>query len=264
VSSVRRFRTGTSQSVGEQLSRHLLSRQPWLDLRDFGAAIDGVSDDTAAIQAWMNAAAAQGKVALHPGGMARHGAVNVPHGLQMQGVSSGGFGILVPDAQQSRFAVLAGVNQNVWNGAVGVAHVHFRNVHFDGNKNNNTSGDLFHVDAASTPEEAQWVWSGCFIEAGAGHGIYVGAGRRACKIVEKTTVNYNRLCGIRIDGSDGEIHRCIIGSNLVDGIQVGASVTRIVACDIYGNGTSGDSGTGNGVNVLSTAVSTGTSATASS
>jgi hypothetical protein len=223
-----------------------------LNLKDFGAVIDDSTDDTAAIQAWMNAAATTGKIAFHPGGVARHGALTVPNGLRMEGVHPGGYGVSVPNVQHSRFTAKAGVNTNLWTGAVGVAHVRIANLHFDGNKNNNTSGNMFHLTATGTAEEAQWVWSNCFLEAAAGHGIFIGAGRRGCKIVDKSTINYHGGSGLRIEGSDAEVNRCIIGSNLTHGVEVGASITRVNACDIYGNGTAGNSSTGSGIVVLST------------
>jgi hypothetical protein len=114
--------------------------------------------------------------------------------------------------------------------------VRIEGVHFDGNKNNNSRGDVIHLDDVSTPEEAQWHVRDCFIEAGANHGIYVGNGRR-CVQISDNTINYNRSVGVRLNGSDAHLDRCIIGSNGELGVGVGGTVADIHACDIYNNKT---------------------------
>lgn len=218
---------------------------------DYGVVGDNVTDNTANLQAAMNAAAAAGRILFLPSGAYRTRRLDVPNGLSMQGAASpGGYGITVPDAQHTRLVMIAGANDHLLHGTQGVAHVTLRHLHLDGNKNNNTSGDAIHLDDVGTAEEAQWHIHDCFIESAPGYGVYVGTGRRAAQTTS-STINYHGLSGIRQNGSDGHIRECVIGSNAVDGIQVGNSVTRVTDCDIYGNGTPGNSSTGNGVNVLS-------------
>lgn len=217
----------------------------------FRARGDGEGDDTAAVQAAMDVAAATGRVCFLPAGLYRVRQLVVPHGLILAGAHQGGFGLPVDDRAQTRLGLIAGTNQAMLLGRPGVGHVTITRVHLDGNKNNNRAGDLIHLDDAVVPEEAQWRLRDVFVDAAAGHGVYVGAGRRAVQISD-CTVNYSRRHGILLGGSDGHVQRCIVGSNGGHGIVVAASIARVYDCDIYGNGTPGDAATGNGITVAST------------
>lgn len=209
----------------------------------------GVRDVTATIQAAMNKAVATGtELYIGPGEyLVRQ--LNVPKGLMMRGYSAGGTGIDV--GKHTRFNLKSGTNAHMLKGAVGAAHVRISNIHFDGNKNNNTSGDIIHLDDAGTAEEGQWHIRDCFLDAAAGYGIYVGAGRRAVQISD-SSICYSRLSGIRMNGSDGHIDRCILGTNLEHGIGIGGTVCNVNDCDIYGNGTTADTNTGDGITIFST------------
>lgn len=224
-----------------------------VNVRDepFRARGDGAGDDTAAVQAAMDFAAAAGRVCFLPAGLYRVRQLVVPHGLILAGAHQGGFGTGVPDTAQTRLGLIAGSNTPMLYGPPGVAHVTITRVHLDGNKNNNTAGDLVHLADAAVPEEAQWHLRDCFLDAAAGNGVYVGAGRRAVKVSD-CTVNYSRATGIVLAGSDSHVQRCIVGSNGGHGIRIAASIARVYDCDIYGNGTPGDPATGNGITVAST------------
>jgi hypothetical protein len=61
-----------------------------VNARDHGAVGDGQTDDTAAIQAALNAAATEGPVCLLPGGMYRvDGSLDVPPGVTFKGATDG-------------------------------------------------------------------------------------------------------------------------------------------------------------------------------
>ncbi len=160
--------------------------------------------------------------------------LNVPKGLVMVAATPGGYGVQI--GAHAKIALAAGTNDHLLKGAVGVGHVRITGVHFDGNKNNNARGDIIHIDDTPKPEEAQWHIRDCFIEAGATHGIYVGNGRR-CVQISDSTINYNRAVGVRLNGSDAHLDRCIIGSNGESGVGVGGTVCDVHACDIYNNKT---------------------------
>ena len=224
-----------------------------INVRDepFVARGDGTGDDTIAVQTAMDYAAATGRICFLPAGLYRVRQLVVPHGLILVGAHQGGYGLPLTDAAQTRLGLIAGTNAPMLLGRPGVAHVTISRVHLDGNKNNNTAGALVQLDDAVVPEEAQWRIRDVFVDAAAGDGVYVGAGRRAVQICD-STVNYSRGTGIVMAGSDGHITRCIVGSNGGHGIRVAASITRVYDCDIYGNGTDGDPAAGNGISVSST------------
>jgi hypothetical protein len=217
------------------------------NVKDHGAKGDGSTNDTAAIQATL----ALGGVTFFPPGQYRISSITVPAGAVLRGTNSSGHGIVLPEPNHSTLARIAGTNQHMIVGAQGSAHVRIEYMHLDGNKNNNSSGDGIHLDDVGTAEEAQWRIFNCFIEANPGYGIYIGNGRRCCQLDQAGTF-YSGASGIRMNGSDGSIRRCIIGTNMQDGIQVGAAITRIFENDIYGNGTPGSGTSGNGITVLST------------
>lgn len=214
-----------------------------------GAVGDAATDSTDAIQAAMNKAVAVGARLYVPPGEYLVTQLVAPAGLVMTGQTPSGSGIDV--TKQTRFSLKSGTNAHMLVGTQGSAHVRISNIHFDGNKNNNTSGDIIHLDDVATAEECQWHIRDCFIDAGAGYGIYVGSGRRAVQISDNT-LNYCRLSGARINGSDAHVDRCIVGTNMEHGIGVGGTVCNINDCDIYGNGTDGDTNTGDGISVFST------------
>lgn len=195
-------------------------------------AVEG--DATRALQSAMDSAVSSGLPLVLDPTTYRTRTLNVPNGLVMVAATPGGYG--VPIGAHAKIVLMEGTNDHLLRGAPGVAHVRIDGVHFDGNKNNNERGDIIHLDDAKTPEEAQWHIRDCFIEAGATNGIYVGNGRRAVQISD-TTLNYNRACGARLNGSDAHLDRCILGSNQATGVGVGGTVCNIGECDIYGNRT---------------------------
>lgn len=191
-------------------------------------------DATNALQSAMNSAAVTGRPLILEPVTYTCRSLMVPKGLVMVAHTPGGYGVGI--GPHAKIELASGTNDHLLKGRVGFGHVRITGVHFDGNKNNNDRGDVIHLDDASTPEEAQWHIRDCFIEAGATHGIYVGNGRR-CVQISDSTINYNRSVGVRLNGSDGHIDRCIVGTNGEIGIGVGGTVADIHACDIYNNRT---------------------------
>lgn len=191
-------------------------------------------DATSLMQKAMDDAASKGRPLILDPVTYTCRSLNVPKGLVMVAATSGGYGVQI--GAHAKIALAAGTNDHLLKGAVGVGHVRIYGVHFDGNKNNNDRGDIIHLDDTSKPEEAQWHIRDCFIEAGATHGIYVGNGRR-CVQISDSTINYNRSVGVRLNGSDAHLDRCIIGTNGELGVGVGGTVCDVHACDIYNNRT---------------------------
>ncbi len=196
----------------------------------------GKHDSTKGIQRAIDEASHAGQPLWCPVGLYRVRTLYARNGLVMSGVHPGGYGLDV--AQQTRFGLIAGTNASMFVGPSDTAHVRLNRIHFDGNKNNNKTGNVIDLTAVSNPVEAQWHITDCFIDAAPENGIFVGFGRRAVKISD-CTVNYCGQNGIRINASDAHVDRCIVGSNRVHGIGVGGTVCNIESCDIYGNGEDG-------------------------
>ncbi len=221
-----------------------------LNLREFKSADPkGVNDSTSAIQAAIDQSVSAGVALFVPPGTYMVKKLQAKTGLTMIGHSPSGYGIAYNKA--TTFGLIGGTNDHLLNGAVGVAHVRIERIRFDGNKNNNTSGNIINLVNAGVAEECQWHIRDCFMDAAAGYGIYVGSGRRAVQISD-CTCNYSKLSGIRINGSDAHVDRCILGSNMEHGIGIGGTVCNVNDCDIYGNGTNGDNNTGDGITIYST------------
>ena len=191
------------------------------------------ADATTAVQKAMDSAARSGRPLLLDPITYTCGPLVVPNGLVMVAPSPSGYGASRVEPH-AKIELAAGSNDHLLRGAEDVAHVRLTGVHFDGNKNNNILGDVIHLDDTE-PQEAQWHIRDCVIESGASYGVYVGNGRR-CVQISDSTINYNRLVGVRLNGSDAHIDRCIVGSNGEAGIGVGGTVCDVHACDIYNNG----------------------------
>ncbi len=197
-------------------------------------AVPTSTDATVVLQNAMNTAARLGTPLILDPVTYTVRSLTVPNGLVMVAATPGGYG--VPIGAHTKIELMSGTNDHLLKGGKGVAHVRITGVHFDGNKNNNTRGDVINLADVSTPEEAQWHIRDCFIEAGATNGITVGNGRR-CVQISDSTINYNRAVGVRLNGSDAHLDRCIIGTNGEIGVGVGGTVCDVHACDIYNNRT---------------------------
>ncbi|PWT95921.1 MAG: hypothetical protein C5B53_10580 [Candidatus Melainabacteria bacterium] len=86
---------------------------PTLNVRDFGAVGDGVTDDTAAIQNCINAAQANREGVLFPAGTYLHTGVITANGIGLKGV--GGASILLANNPTSSAVVLTGVSPSIQN-----------------------------------------------------------------------------------------------------------------------------------------------------
>jgi hypothetical protein len=204
------------------------------DVLAFGARGDGTTDDTAAVQAAIDA----GGVTHFPAADYRVGKLTIPTGAVLSGVASGGYGTAGAGGHRSRLVLDDNVDDHLIYGASGAAHVRIADLHLDGNKAGNASGDVIHLADADTPEEAQWHISDCYIEHGANYGLYVGLRRQAVKVT-RSVIYGSGSTGAVLHGSDGELQTVIVGRSGLDGIQCTAWVTRIVGCDVWGSARTG-------------------------
>lgn len=220
----------------------------FVNVKDLGARGDGVTDDTAAVQAAID----QGGVTWFPTGDYSCRTLVMRKASRLAGANSGTYtyanGAYAADylGTASRIVRRAGTNAPLISGPVGAKRVILEDLELDGNSPAQTSGAAHVVllaDASGT-EDTQWVISRCYIHGridpnasswgSAGSNVYIGAGRMACHIVNSVS-NYANVHGLQINGADTVVHGCIVGDNGADGIVIGAWVTTVTACAVYNN-----------------------------
>jgi len=221
-----------------------------------GAKGDNVTDDTAAIQAAIDAAAAAvggsapaGGVVYLPPGKYRVSQLTMRAGTILRGASSGSY----PDNNAipgvSVLERIASTNLDLIAIPDGVNFCRIFDLAIDGNKNNNTSGDGLHLADGAAGQESQIIIERCYFHDSPGSNLYLGHNRRANKVISGV-FNYAGVDGITTSGSDNIIRNCIIGSNARAGICLGTTITQnwaasgspfaaavehVVDNDIYGN-----------------------------
>jgi hypothetical protein len=192
---------------------------------DGGAFTDGVSDSTAAIQAVMNAAAPFGCPVFVPAGITfRASQLTWNSGQIIHGVDPGTYPGEDAIPTVSLLARLAGTNEHLILVPDTINYGAIRFIAIDGNKNNNSSGDGFHIADGAAGQESQIVIERCFFHDNPGSDIYLGYNRRANKVL-KGIFNYAGVDGITNVGSDNLITENIIGSNARAGVCLGTTAT---------------------------------------
>jgi len=101
-----------------------------INLKSFGAVGDGVTDDTAAINAWLAAADATNGTAYAETGVYMHTGFVVPRDVSIEGESRNG----------TIFKMINGVD-SPYNIQIGGPRINLKNFTVDGNRDNNTIGD---------------------------------------------------------------------------------------------------------------------------
>ena len=236
----------------------------------YGAKGDGTTDDTAAIQAAIDAGAKNGAVVFFPAAMYRVSQLLLRCGSILQGVSSGSY----PDNQaisgSSVLARLANTNKDLLLAADGVNYCRIYDLAIDGNDNNNTKGHGLYIADGAAGQESQTIVARCYFHDNPDSNIYLGHNRRANN-VRNGVFNYSKNGdGITVAGSDNTVTGNIIGSNARAGICLGtaatqnwaasspnfaAAIAHVISNDIYGNlvgvavaaGSSGCMIAGNGI-----------------
>lgn len=204
---------------------------------DYGAAGDGTTDDTAAVQA----AANTGRMFLPVGTVFGITAAITPptsSGLFVSGGGTGGNGVAIPQAQRSTIKILNGANiSQAFSIPAGYSHGIFQNFEIDGNSANQASGTGYLIDLADAGvgEECLWKFSNLWVHNSYDSLMRIGSNRRGVKTqwlglhVAGNGVNTG-YC-LQQSGSDA-VHfnlDCSDGTNSNANIQVTGG-----ACHFYG------------------------------
>lgn len=201
-------------------------------VRDFGAVGDGIANDTAAVQAAINA----GGVTYFPPGTYDVTTLTLPSGAVLRGLGRTGT-TASPAGQRATLRLRNGTNAALISGPSGISNVTIENLNFDGNKANNASGDIINL-ASGAAQDTAWHITDCYLDNSANDGIFIGTGRQAVQIM-RTWVYRSDNNGIVVNGSDAHISNSLIGLSGSNAIYIGASVQHITDCDIWSSSAHG-------------------------
>ncbi len=208
--------------LGEPDGRHARA----VSVLAFGAAGDGSTDDTAAVQAAIDHASLIGGVAYLPAAMYRVSQLVLPSGAVLQGVSSGSYPDNAAIPGVSVLARLAGSNKDLILIPDGSSYQRIFDIAIDGNKNSNTTGHGISVADADTAAESQVIIQRCYVHDNPGSNIYLGARRRANKVRDCVSSYALTGDGITVAGPDNTIENSIFDSNARAGICLGTTATQ--------------------------------------
>jgi hypothetical protein len=238
------------KSLSSLDSRYVAKGSQIVNVKDYGAKGDGVTDDTAAI----TAALAAGGITLFPSGTFIHTGLTLPSGARLCGVGSSGYvknyapanQIPIPQIARSTLQLKAGANTDSITIPAGTAHGLIEYLEIDGNKSGQTgsSGCGINLLAAANPEEAQWKFNKIYVHDTCTHGLNIGSNRQGCSTIQSIyfscgTSDTVSGSGIVISGSDTTVDTCFIGVAWGDSIKLLSSVSRIVNSEMFSNVTSG-------------------------
>lgn len=241
-----------------------------MNVKDLGAAGDGSTDDTDAVQAAID----RGGLTFFPPGDYCCRTLTMRAATRLAGANSGTYryqdGAYVdayPMGTVSRIVRRPGTNEPLILGPAGATRVILEDLELDGNNLMQTAGHANVVSLTDSPtaEDTQWVISRCYLHGrsdphapdwgSGGSNLYIGAGRMACRILHGTS-NYAHHHGIEVNGADTLVDGCIVGDNGAHGIVIGAWATTITNSAIYNNANGihvADTGPGSPKRILITA-----------
>ncbi len=220
------------------------------NVKEYGAAGDGVADDTAAIAA----ALAAGGITYFPPGTYIHTGLTLSSGAHLRGAGSSGYvkdyapanQANIPQAMRSTLKLKSGANAHCLTVPAGTAHGVIEHLDIDGNKANQTAGGGcgIYLPNATNAEEAQWKFNKIYVHDIRLHGLYIGTNRQGCSTAQSVyfacgSSDSSAGSGIIIAGTDTTVDTCLVGVSWGDSIKILSSVNRIVNTEVFSNITSG-------------------------
>jgi len=226
-----------------------------VSVKDFGAVGDGVTDDTLAIQAAIDATPAYGTTFFPAGTYIIINTLNLKNNLTI-------------DGQGATIRAKAAVNFEYMMLAASKTNVTVKNIRFDANKANRSAGQNVRFMCLGFTDCDDCTASNVYVENARGYssipavGLVVGGSSIRCKIENCTAVNCgdsgaNAADGFFASGESNLIIGClatnctdtgfVIESSNISGIvgciarscNAGAAITNAVNADKYGNFISG-------------------------
>lgn len=225
VTSVTTGHVGTSNQVHKKVNQVR-------DVKaDYGAAGDGIADDTTAVQNALNA----GGVTFFPVGTYLTGQLTLPHAAVLRGVNSGTYNNTFTDAQRSRIKLRNAANAHHILIPIASRRQLISDIEFDGNKANQVGswhGILYAPDTVSN--ETQGIIERVYVHDYSDTGIRVDGWRQAVHL-QNCVSNFNSNHGIQIIGTDTVVDNPICGDNVGSGIVLSGNVTVVKGGAIYNN-----------------------------
>jgi hypothetical protein len=210
------------------------------NVKDHGAKGDGSTDDTASIQALINAVGVTKPATVYfPPGVYIVSGLALRSNVTLTGAGSGGYGLATNYATRcSVLKLKAGSSLPVigdFGTSTPVYSVAIRDLQIDGNKANQTPAlHGIQLYDAGAGQDSLWNVRDCLVINCKGDGISIGANRRGNHVLncQVYTCDGN---GIMLGSTDNAVAHTIIGSSGGYGISVTASTQHIIGCDIFSN-----------------------------
>ena len=243
-----------------------------LNVKDYGAVGNGTTDDTAAVQNAITAAATSspGSLVYFPAGSYLVSGLSLPSGVTLQGVSGQQFGprFGIPNTSTvSRLLLKTGSSNAILSpndgGSQPATSVTICNLMLDCN---GVAQSAINIPDRGTFITRWWTMERCYVtgmSGSTGYAVYIGQNDGGCLMRDVTVFNGTSGSaagpnGVGWYGQDGVIEKGSIGWWGGSGVvALGGSSDgnlRIVDTDIYTNGASGLVVGGGGVTVLSTSI----------
>lgn len=206
----------------------------------YGATGDGVTDDTAAVQALIDLVGGSNPVEIYfPVGVYILSGLKLRSNITLRGAGSGGYGLSTNYATRcsvlklkasSSLPIIADFDTSTF-----VYSVSIRDLQFDGNKANQSvarHGIQLYDDVSGT--DPLWTIRDCLILNCKGDGIKIGTFRRGNRVLNCQVYGCDQN-GVTLGSTDNTVAQTIVGSSGNYGVSITAGLQHVVGCDVFSN-----------------------------